>query len=415
MKEGRRDFLKTGLLASAMAFVRLPEAFPMSESADFWPMLRKQFPLDANLTYLNNGTMGPSPYPVLEAFKKAIDDTNTTGNYGGGKEEALSALARFTGSEKAELAITHNVTEGINIVCWGLKLKAGDEVIITDQEHVGNGLPWLLRSKLHKLRLKVISPAHTAAETLARIEKAITKKTKVIAVPHVLCTTGQVLPAKAICALAKSKGIFSFIDGAHGPGMLQPDLHDMGCDAYASCCHKWMLAPKGTGFLYVKKEKLDDVQAYHVGGYSSGAWDLLSDPPQLEGLVPTAHRYFYGTQSAALYYGIEAAVLFQEKIGTDRIRERALGLGSELRMKLADLGEQKLTLLTPEEPESRGAVIAFRPKNKGYSEVVEYARKQRIILRAVPENGVNCVRVSTHIYNQPEEIDALISLLKDYL
>lgn len=415
----RRDFIRLGALGTFAALlppvVSGKAQWPQSDGPDYWRTLRDQFPLSREFTYLNNGTMGPSPYPVLERFKMAIDDTNIKAAYGGGKEEALSALARFTGAQKEELAITHNVTEGINIVCWGLKLKKRDEIIITDQEHVGNGLPWLHRALMHGLKLKVISPAATADETLDRFRKAITKRTKVIAVPHIPCTTGQILPAKQICALAKEKGIFSFIDGAHGPGMLKLDLHDMGCDAYASCCHKWMLAPKGTGFLYVKKEKLDSVQAYHVGGYSSGNWDLLSHPPTLEGLVPTAHRYFYGTQSAALYHGIAASVEFHEKIGIEKVQDRILGLGKYMQQSLLNLGDKHLEMLTPVEDISRGAVVAFRLRNHPFQKIVDQCRKDGFIIRGVPENNINCIRVSTHIYNSETEIDAFVEQIKKQL
>lgn len=415
----RREFLKIGALGTlATLMPRVSDGAPMwpQENNDqYWKALRDQFPLSRDFTYLNNGTMGPSPYPVLERFKKAIDDTNISAAYGGGKEEALVALSRLTGAHKDEIAITHNVTEGINIVCWGLKLKKRDEIIITDQEHVGNGLPWLHRAKMHGLKLKVVSPASTAEETLDRIRKAIGKRTKVIAVPHIPCTTGQILPVKAICALAKERGLFSFIDGAHGPGMLKLDLHEMGCDAYASCCHKWMLAPKGTGFLYVRKEKLDAVQAYHVGGYSSGAWDLLAQPPVLDGLVPTAHRYFYGTQSAALYHGIAASVEFHEKIGIQRIQDRILHLGKYMQNSLLDLGTEYIEMLTPTEEKSRGAVIAFRLRKTGFQQVVEKSRKEGFIIRGVPENNINCVRVSTHIYNSEGEIDAFVQYIKSQL
>jgi L-cysteine/cystine lyase len=415
----RRDFIKLGAMSTLAAILPKTAAsaptWPKQEDAQFWKALRDQFPLSKDFTYLNNGTMGPSPYPVLERFKKAIDDTNVFAAYGGGKEEALSALARMTGTHKDEIAITHNVTEGINIVCWGLKLKKRDEIIITDQEHVGNGLPWLHRALMHGLKLKVISPASTAEETLDRIRKAISKRTKVIAVPHIPCTTGQILPAKEICTLAREKGIFSFIDGAHGPGMLTLDLHDMGCDAYASCCHKWMLAPKGTGFLYVRKDKLDAVQAYHVGGYSSGAWNLLSHPPQLEGLVPTAHRYFYGTQSAALYHGIAASVEFHEKIGIKKIQDRIIYLGKYMQNSLLALGNEHVEMLTPTEEKSRGAVVAFRLRKVGFQEAVEKSRKAGFIIRGVPENNINCIRVSTHIYNSENEIDAFVQNIKSQL
>ncbi|MBP7346870.1 MAG: aminotransferase class V-fold PLP-dependent enzyme [Sediminibacterium sp.] len=418
-KTNRREFIKLGgLVALASALPTNMDAaprMPKSDDLNYWTLLRNQFPLDKNIIYLNNGTMGPSPYPVIERVKKEIDKTNVTMHYGGGKTDALEGLARFVGVEKGEIALTHNVTEGINIVCWGLHLKKGDEVIVTSHEHVGNGLPWLFRSIIDKFKLVVVDLAPTAEETLGNIKKAITSKTKVIAVPHIPCTIGQVLPVKAICELAKQKNIFSFIDGAHGPGMLNLDLKDMGCDAYASCCHKWMLGPKGTAFVYVNKEKMKEVDAKFVGGYSSKNWDLIQNPPFFEGLVDDAHRYHYGTQNAALYFGIAEAIDFQEKIGKEKIEKRIRFLGNYLQEGLLAIGKERVQMLTPTEDQSKAALIAFKPVRKEYDKIVNECKDANIHLRSVPENQINCIRVSTHIYNSTAEIDVLLEKLQTLL
>lgn len=418
-KSNRRKFLKISGLAALTAAIPFDLSaaprMPKNNDDNYWTLLREQFPMDKNIIYLNNGTMGPSPYPVIERVKKEIDQTNIGMHYGGGKHEALDKLEKFVGADKGEIALTHNVTEGINIVCWGVKLKKGDEVIITSHEHVGNALPWLYRSTIDKFKLVVIDLAPTAEETLTNIIKAITKNTKVIAVPHIPCTIGQVLPVKAICELAKQKGIFSFIDGAHGPGMINLNLKDMGCDAYASCCHKWMLGPKGTAFVYVRKDKLNEVQTKFVGGYSSKEWDLLKQPPYFEGLADDAHRYHYGTQNAALYFGIVEAVDFHELIGKDKVEQRVKFLGNYLQEGLLAMGKEKVEMLTPIEKISKAGVVAFKPVKGKYDEIVNTCRNAKIWLRAVPENNINCIRVSTHIYNSTVEIDALLAKFQTLL
>ena len=223
------------------------------------------------------------------------------------------------------------------------------------------------------------------------------------------------MPVKAICELAKQKGIFSFIDGAHGPGMLNINLKDIGCDAYASCCHKWMLGPKGTAFVYVRKDKLNDVEAKFVGGYSSKEWDLLHKPPFFEGLADDAHRYHYVTQSAAMYHGIAEAIDFHELIGKDKIEQRVRFLANYLQEGLLDIGKSKVDMLTPTEKISKAAIIAFKPVNGTYEDIVSACRKSKILLRGVPENNINCVRVSTHIYNSTAEIDTLLAQLQTLL
>jgi selenocysteine lyase/cysteine desulfurase len=377
----------------------------------YWSNVRQLFPLTKDRVYLNNGTLGPSPYPVIEAVRQGMMKSDEYGEYGG-YEDSIGSLAKFAGCDKSEIALTHNVTEGINIACWGLPLKRRDEVIITDQEHVGNALPWLNRQKLHGIVLKTFTPAPTAAETLERIAALITKRTRVIAVPHIPCTNGQVLPVKEICKLARERGIYSCIDGAHGPGMLMLDLHDMGCDTYASCCHKWMLGPKGTGFLYVRAEFGAVLQPYFVGGGSSGGdWDMVHTPGYMPPYADSAHRYFGGTQSLGLTMGVMASIDFLDSIGMDNVYRRVKYLGGYLQQRLLSLGD-KIELLTPVEEQSYCGVNSFRIQGVPYNDFYKTCAENYIRVRAVPENGINCIRISTHIYNNTQEIDKLADLVE---
>lgn len=413
----RLQFLKYSLLAypAISAFASrssLPDKAPEDAATDeaYWKLVRSQFPLTDEMTFLNNGTIGVSPYQVIDAMYQKTLAVNTRAIYGGGDHEAMTALARFVGADPDEMCFTHNVTEGINLVAQGLPLKKGDEVIMTMHEHVGGATPWLNRMHHDGISIKVIQLGSTAAETLTRVEEAITRKTRALALPHIPCTNGQVLPAKAISALARSKGIYTFFDGAHGPGMLNMNLHDIGCDFYASCCHKWMMGPKGTGFLYVRKERLEELKPIMIGAYSDTGWDMLSNPPTLKGYAPSAHRFYYGTQSAELYAGIEAAVAFHESIGKQVIEDRVKVLSGYLRDKLKAFGEN-VELVTPGEDASRGAVTAFRLKNMTMQKFQELAGKEQFTIRTVGENNVNCIRISTHIYNLFPEIDRFVEFV----
>ena len=382
-----------------------------SDDEKFWSMVRQQFPLTKDVAYLNNGTMGPSPYPVIEAVRKGMMDCDQLGSYGGW-EATQKKIGAFVGANEDEIALTHNVTDGINIACWGLPLKKGDEVIITTHEHVGNAFPWLNRQKLDGIVLRTFTPASTAAETLNRISALINKKTRAIAVPHIPCTQGQVLPAKEISTLGKEKGLFVFIDGAHGPGQLMLNLHDIGCDVYASCCHKWMLGPKGTGFLYVRKDFQDTLQTYFVGGGSDNAkWNMATNPLQMGEYASSAHRYYGGTQNIGLYRGVDAAIDFIENIGLQNIHDRIKMLGGYTQQKLLEFGD-KVELITPTEEQSRCAVNGFRIKGMEFTKFNTLASENKIRIRSVAENGLNSLRVSTHIYNTKSEIDKLMELIK---
>jgi L-cysteine/cystine lyase len=425
MFNDRRKFIKTagtGLLASlaipsfANELISESVIYPSDISFEedeekYWKQIRQMFPLSKEKIYLNNGTMGPSPYPVIDTVHKYMRDADENGTYGGW-EKTAEKLAEFVGASAEEIALTHNVTEGINIICWGMPLKKGDEVIMTSHEHVGGAAPWLNRAKLHGIVIKTFTPAATAAETLQRINDLINKKTRALAIPHIPCTQGQVMPAKEMCKLARDKGIFSFIDGAHGPGMLHINLHDMGCDFYASCSHKWMLGPKGTGFLYVRKELLDTMQTYSVGGSGLQDWNMNVTPLLFKGYAPDAKRYYYGTQNLALYKGVESAIDFINAIGLDRINKRILGFGKYFQDELLKL-EGKIDMLTPTEDISRGSVIGFRVKSTPFGKVSEIAGENKIRIRGVAENGLNSNRASFHIYNNKSEIDKLVEVIKN--
>ncbi len=377
-----------------------------------WKQIRREFPLQKDPVFMNNGTMGPSPKPVIDAFHDAVMYTNVSAKYGGGEKEAVSALSTLLHCDEEELALTHNVTEGINTAVWGIPLKAGDEVILTDQEHVGNGLPWVYRAKKDRLQIKAISLGKTAEETLDLLKAAVGPKTKVIAVPHIPCTNGQVLPIKDICTFAREKGIYSLIDGAHGTGMMQLNLHDMGCDVYASCCHKWLLAPKGTGYVYVRKEFQETLETLYVGGHTGLKWSVHKDHPFVaDEFTHGAHKYYYGTQSRALYMGIEAAVKYHLSIGPERIEARIRELNQYLYSGLQDFGD-RIEFMTPEEAISRCGVVSFRFPGKDNAELKKALGKSGFIVRYVPESDLNCMRVSTHIYNSEDEIDTLLSTLK---
>ncbi|WP_344822967.1 aminotransferase class V-fold PLP-dependent enzyme [Rurimicrobium arvi] len=417
----RRIFLKQTLMAAgAMALPDLSKAnnpAPLPEQNDseqYWRDIRAQFPLKRELVYLNNGTLGPSPYTVLRTVEQHMLYVEESAFHGSGEQELCTALARFVHCRESEITLTHNVTEGINIVCWGLDLKAGDEVIITDNEHAGSASPWLNRARLSGIKLVVVKLGRTAEEMIGNIRNEVTRKTKVLSIPHIPCTNGQILPIKEICRFARERNIFTLIDGAHPPGMLPVNIEQLDCDAYASCGHKWLLGPKGTGFLYVNEKSRDHVQAYYGGAGVDAGWDLLSAPPLLNGYASDGHRFYYGSQNMSLYKGLISAIQFQEAIGKERIEQRIKSLAKYLQEQLLLLGPD-MDMLTPEESASRGAQIAFRLRNIDLQHFNNYCRERKIVTRFVPENNICCLRVSCHIYNSFEEIDQFLLMLDQYV
>ena len=362
---------------------------------------------------MNNGTFGPAPYAVQNALESSLLDINTSGEYGSTDPER-QILAAFLGAKSSELSLTHNTTEGINIMAWGISLKKGDEVIVTNHDHVGNAVPWLNRAKRDGIVLRVFSPAATQSENFEIIQSLVTAKTKVIAVPHVTCTTGLVFPIKQISEFARNREIVTAIDGAHGAGTFDLDLTQLGCDLYAGCCHKWLLGPSGTAFLYVREEMLERMEPVHIGAGGDTGWDLFSNPPNLDGYVLTAHRFDYGTQSTSLMKGVSAAVAFHLAIGKEKIETRVRELSQYLFDGLTEM-QDRLEILTPVEAESRISMLTFRPKNTPYKAVGTELGKRGFRIRQVHEGRVDGIRISTHIYNSKAEIGHLLEVLPECL
>jgi len=416
----RREFIRLGVggLLGLFASCRLDHSgthkrrlmdrlptFDLSEAT--WEEIQNEFHFN-NTNFFNNGTIGPSPKGVEQAIVDRISFVNETASYTGFEEIALEHITRFINADEGEVAITQNVTNGINIATWAFDLKPGDEVILSDQEHVGNAVPWLNRRERDGIRLVVMSLPATAEECLEAVKSKITPRTRIIALPHITCTNGQMLPIKEISALAKGLGILTCIDGAHGLGSLNLDIKDLGCDVYSTCAHKWLLGPKGVGVLYVRKELLDEMNSFYIGGHSDLGWTLNTDEVAFKGLKNEAHRFFYGTQNSALHAGLVSACMFMDSVGKQRVEDRIKELNQYTYEKLQ--GIKGFTIVTPEERASRAGMVSFKPGSIQDTKVLYSAlKKNRWVIRYVGESDLNAIRVSTHIYNSKNQIDQLIN------
>ena len=379
----------------------------------FWSVIRDQFPLTHDRAYFNTGGLGASPYIVIETVKRKMDELEAISEVGH-TEEAWVGIkekaARILGSDPSEVTLTSCATEGINIVVNGLPLKRGDEVITTTHEHVGGILAWLARQKSDGIVLKWFEPSTTSGkENLERLSRLVTDRTKVISVSHVTTTTGQQLPVKEIAQIAREKGLWYFLDGAQVPGMMPVNVKDIGCDFYATSGHKWLLGPKRTGLLYVRKEMLDTVRPIFVGAYSDNGFDLMTGKVDFH---PTAQRYEYGTYNVPLMIGLGAAIEFLQSIGMENVWRRNQALSTKVYDGLSEL--KNVEMLTPSHPEDRGAMITFRMKNVELEKLQSFlADKYKLRTRFVGEASLNGLRISTHIYDSFEEADRLITGVRE--
>ncbi len=374
----------------------------------FWSMVREQFPLTRERIYLNTGGLGASPYVVIEAVKNKITELERVCETGHSEElwhDIKSKAGQILGCKPAELAYMRNATEGIAIVCNGLPLKRGDEVITTTHEHVGNTLSWLARQKRDGIIMKTFEPStQSAQENLERMQKLLTKRTRAISIPHITTSTGQILPVKQIGEWAAANKLWYFIDGAQAAGMLPMNLHEIGCHAYAASGHKWLLGPKGTGLLYVREDALDLIESKYLGGYSNtGEFDMITGAFQFH---PTAQRYEYGTVSTPLFTGLGAAMEFLLKIGMENIWRRDHAMAAALKEGLNRLGVE---VNSPQNPEEHSAIITFTLKNMERGALQNFlAEKYKLRTRGIYEGGLSALRISLHLYNSFADVEKVL-------
>ncbi len=414
----RKDFLTAcmaGLVGGAVAphlaratpVTRPPWPATNTNDERFWAFVRDQFPLTRERAYFNTGGLGASPYAVIDAVKTKMDELERMSETGHSEElwcAVKGSAATLLGCDAAELAFMRNTTEGVNVVANGLPFAAGDEIILTTHEHVGNALTWMPLARHKGLSLRRFEPSTTSAEeNLARIGKLLTRRTRLISIPHIVTTTGLVLPVKEICTLAHTKGIWCFLDGAQSAGMMPFSLHDIGCDAYATSGHKWLLGPKETGLLYVRKDMQDTIVPMFVGAYSAD-FDFLKETYSYE---KSAQRYEYGTVSAPLRYGLGAGIDFIQRIGIEAVWQRDRALADHLYEGLRAI--PGVTVLSPSSPALRSAMITFVHDRLGHLEMQKHLDTLNVRTRSVTEGGLAALRVSTHLYNTFEEVDKAIA------
>jgi len=388
-----------------------PAPPPGADEERYWEFVRSQFPLETTRAYLNTGGLGASPYPVIDAVTEKILELEKiceTGHTDALLDEIRKEAGALLGCDGAEIAFTRNTTEGINIVANGLPLRKGDEVILTTQEHVANSFTWLALAKRDGIVLRLFEPSTVSdAENIEALTRCITQRTRLISVPHALTTTGTILPVAQIARIAAERKIWFFVDGAQTAGMFPFSLHEIGCDAYATSGHKWLLGPKETGLLYVRREMLDTIAPKFVGAYSGGDFDLAKGTVSFN---PAAQRYEYGTVSMPLRAGLGAAIAFIRTIGIGRIWDRDRMLADALVAGLGALPD--IMLLSPARREMRTAMVTIQHRTLPHDRLQAHLDTYNLRTRSVTEAGMHALRLSFHLYNTPGEVARVLEALR---
>lgn len=374
---------------------------------EFWRRVRGEFLLDKDWTYLNNGTLGPTPKPVYYTLMEkyhdlAQDPGQPNADQSAAATEVRRKAAAFMGADEDEIALVRNTTEGMNFMLGGLDLKAGDEILVTFHEHGGGLNPCRLKAKRAGAVIKEVrwpAPADDPNVVLQAFNDAMTPRSKLMMVSHVMYQTGSGVPLKELAALARSKGIITCIDGAHPPGMLKMDMHDLGVDYYASSSHKWLCAPTGCGILYLRRASQEQLWPTVV----ASGWDN----PDLG-----AARYDRFSQRAhPLVLAQGAAMDFQTAIGRERVEQRIRSLYDYSRKKLSAL--PGITFHTSNNPQLNNGLLGFTLPGLKNDDIVETLKRRHRIWTRTMAHDLNAVRIATHIYNTEEQIDALHAGLED--
>lgn len=415
----RRNALKSiGLTALAIPSLAIQSHtenpfMPMADDPQYWKKIRNQFMLSKDSVFFNPGTVGAMPRVVVDKMTEhlryigehvadwAYKDDN--------KEEFISGynnlmsirtkVAALIHADAAEIAMTDNVTNGMSYIANGLTLQPGDEILTTNQEHSGGQSGFLLKEKRYGTVFKTVAvpkPAKNSQEVYDVIVKAFTPKTKVLMVSHMISGSGAILPVKELCAEARRRGIFTLLDGAQTVGQIAIDVRDIDCDAYAGCFHKWMGAPAGTGFLYVKSDRMKDVWTT----IASGRWDNHDD----EGFRFTQR----GTGNFPVLKGLEASLDFHNEIGPQKVYDRIKFLGLRLRSGLRKIN--KVKIYSPDEEAMCAGITVYNVQGMTGAQLQEeFWTRGRMRPRASgPEFGV---RHCTHIFNSETEIDKALEIV----
>lgn len=380
------------------------------DPSSYWAAVRRGYVLDADRVYLNCGGLGPTPSRVLEAVELKSKELQSISETGYSLlDQARIVAAEYLSADSDGICFTRNATESNSIIAAGLKLKKGDEVIFESHAHPGGSFPWLNRQKRDGIAVKVFDPDSESMEgSVERILKLITPRTRVIQVSHITAPTGILFDVKAIAALAREKGIWFHVDGAQSAGMIPVNLQAIGCDSYATSGHKWMGGPRGTGILFIAKDRMDDVECSHLGGHSELEYEL----PDGITYQPSARRHEYGTRNTELVEGLRVAMELQESIGLERIEAYGSGLANYLQSKLREIDGTRI--LTPSDPKMRRSITAFASSRIPFDTLSNrLMREYRMRCRQVTERGLNAVRLSTHIFNSKSECDRVVEAVAE--
>ena len=376
-------------------------------SEEYWHLVKSQFNLAEGLHYFNNASLGASSTHIQQEthhFRNLLDGFPSRFMWGGWeeeKEEVRKKVADLLSVSSEEIALIHNTTEGMNVIARSFDLKPGDEVILANHEHASGTIPWEVWQETKGIKL--VRPElpilpESVSDLVEVYKKAITPKTKIISMCHIVNTNGMILPVKEVSKIAHEKGILVGVDGAQSAGMYTINLKDLDCDFYTASSHKWLFSPKGVGVFYAKEGSQKYLKPLMVArGHRDNSIRRLEN---------------YNTRNLAEVLGLGASVDFHNAIGAARIHKRTFELKKYFRSKIEN--DSRFSIKSPALDELSGAIQVVEVKGKNVKTVKEELwDSYGIDCRPMSSHGLNAVRLSFAIYITKNDIDYLVKALQE--
>ena len=379
--------------------------------------LREQIPTTSRMTYMNTGWDGPSPVSVVEAVRARLEYESYNGptspDVMDGSEEidrrAKEAVAGLLNASPDEVLLTPNTTEGLNVVMNGLPWREGDEIITCDLEHPSILLPSYSLQARRGVNVTVLSiaPDQSRESILARVEDALTDRTRMVFFSHIEYSCGLRMPVEQIRALTRPREIWMLLDGAQTAGHISIDVRKIDCDFYSISGQKWLLGPDETGALFVREAMIPQIEPMRVGMGFATAFDRAG------GYTPdrdTIDKFLVSTASAPLRAGFAEAIRFVKQVGIPAIEKRNLALASALKSALSEI--PGVTVLSPIDGPGCSGLVSFAIDGADHEEArAELWERHRIVIREVKYPP--SLRASLDFFNTEDEVAKLVEAVAE--
>lgn len=378
---------------------------------------REQIPALRDAVYLNTGTFGPSPVPVIDAIRHALDLIEQHGPYSPLVRESVerqyyehtrAEAALLLGASPDEIILTRSASDGTNTIAFGLDWRPGDEVVIGNEEHQSGMLPWFVLSQRAGIKVQVATLDPDPAITLQNIDDRLTPRTRLLFFSHVSCVSGIRAPVADICALAHERGILAVIDGAHALGQFSVKMDEIGCDAYVGCGHKWLLGPQGTSLTYIARGALETFRPSWIG-WGAEVEGSINVADQSYILHDSARRFEFGTKQWSLFTGLGSAIRFIADIGPEAIEAQVHPMATAL--KLALDRANRWERLTPLDPRLSSGIVTIRlgPSTPENIKELLWESHRLLVAYFAP---YRTLRLSVAFFTTPDELERAVDGLR---